>query len=177
MRLGSKDQGKGKKQIVRGKVKELKKSGRKCFHIHFIGDGQEYAEQLKDYCEKEELMEVVAFHGYQGDVDSILDTMNVGVICSKSEAFGRVTVEYMLSSLPVIGAAGAGTSEIVEDKKTGLLYQSGNVRQLVQCMTRLIDDRMLCDKMGEAGYYRAKEKFMMQRNTDEMMQVFQSLCK
>lgn len=27
MRLGSKDQGKGKKQIVRGKVKELKKSG------------------------------------------------------------------------------------------------------------------------------------------------------
>lgn len=166
----------GKNQIELLKAATLlKAAGRDDFHIHFVGNGDEYEKQLRDFCNKENLSELVTFHGYQKDVDSILEHMNVGVICSKSEAFGRVTVEYMLSSLPVIGAAGAGTSEIVEEGKTGLLYQAGDVMGLADCMSRMIDNIHLCDTMGENGYHRAKAEFMVQRNTDEIWKVFQSM--
>ncbi len=51
-------------------------------------------------------------------------------MCSQSEAFGRVTVEAMMSGCLVIGANSGGTMELVSDNETGLLYTSGDYSDL-----------------------------------------------
>lgn len=39
--------------------------------------------------------------------------IDVELVCSRSEAFGRVTIESMMSSNPVIGANTGGTKELI----------------------------------------------------------------
>lgn len=173
--VGVLQEGKNQMELLQA-AQILKSITNNPFHIHFVGEGQEYAEKLRTFCEQQDLKDIVTFYGYQRDVNSILNKMNVGIICSKSEAFGRVTVEYMLSSLPVIGAAGAGTSEIVEDGKTGLLYSSGKPEELAQCMLKLMKDHEMCNKMGKDGFLRAKSLFLTQRNTDEVYRIFKVAC-
>lgn len=46
------------------------------------------------------------------------------LMCSKDEAFGLVTVESMLARLPVIGRNRGATAEIIENGKTGFLYDT-----------------------------------------------------
>ena len=38
-------------------------------------------------------------------------------MASRAEAFGRVTVEYMLKGIPVIGARSGATTELISDKE------------------------------------------------------------
>lgn len=62
--------------------------------------------------------------GRRDDVDQLIERADVVFMCSKFEAFGRVTVEAMLTGCLLIGANSGGTKEIVKDKRTGLLYDS-----------------------------------------------------
>ena len=49
---------------------------------------------------------------------------------SKNEAFGKVTIEAMCAGCFVVGVNSGGTSEIISDGKTGILY-NGNINSLV----------------------------------------------
>jgi glycosyltransferase involved in cell wall biosynthesis len=44
------------------------------------------------------------------------------LMCSEAEAMGRVTVEAMAAGVLVIGRRTGATPELIEDVKTGLLY-------------------------------------------------------
>ena len=52
--------------------------------------------------------------------------MDIALVASCSEAFGRVTVEAMLAGMLVIGADVAGTSELICDGVNGILYEDDN---------------------------------------------------
>lgn len=139
-----------------------------AFHVTFVGNGQEYETVLKNYCCENHLSSYVTFLGFRKDVNTILDNMDVGITCSKNEAFGLVTVEYLFASMPVIGANNAGTGEIIT-KDCGLLYESGDEKQLAEAMKTLIMDRTLIRKYGVNGYHRAYKEFTSERNTDQIM--------
>lgn len=51
--------------------------------------------------------------------------MDILCMCSDREAFGLSTVEGMLSGCLIIGTNTGGTTEILEDGTTGLLYAQG----------------------------------------------------
>lgn len=170
--VGALQEGKNQLELLQA-AKLLKDAGIEGFEIHIIGDGDIYKKRLLEYCEEYKLQNIVAFHGYLENVSDILSDMDAGIICSKSEAFGRVTVEYMLSKLPVIGAFSAGTAEIVEHNKTGYLYHLGNTRELMECMCALLENREMSMEMGENGYLRATTLFDAKRNTDQIYHLMQ----
>lgn len=162
----------GKRQIdLLLAAEKLVEQGVTNFHISFIGSGEEYEHKLKELCETKNLQEYITFMGYCSNVDQILDKMDIGTICSKNEAFGRATVEYMFSSLSVIGAQGSGTSEIIENGRTGYLYTSGNIDELAECIKKFIGDREELIRIGTSAYKHAKEKFMIKKNTDAIYQI------
>jgi glycosyltransferase involved in cell wall biosynthesis len=55
------------------------------------------------------------------DIPSYLSMCDIFVTTSISETFGMSTVEAMGAGLPIMGIHSSGTSDIVEDGKTGLL--------------------------------------------------------
>ena len=146
--------------------------GEKDFDVYLIGDGNEYKESLKAYVKDQGIEEHIHFMGYRDDARELLDEMDLGVICSRSEGFGRVTCEYMESSLPVIGAAAGGTTEIIDDKETGFLYTLGDSNALADKILYFINNRDALETMGRKAYEKVYRDFSLERNTDEMYKVF-----
>ena len=65
----------------------------------------------------------VQFKGFVNSHEDIYGKIDFLLMFSKSEGFGRVTIESALKGVPVIGYDNAGTSELIDHKKTGCLFK------------------------------------------------------
>lgn len=95
------------------------------------------------------------FAFYKAADASVMNTQGNG------EVFGRVSIEAMAFGLPVLGTNAGGTTDIVVPEETGLLHPVGQAGQeiLSANILRLLRDRTLAKRMGEAGSERARRHF------------------
>jgi glycosyltransferase involved in cell wall biosynthesis len=99
----------------------------------------------------------VEFWGYVPDPERAFLAADCALMCSRSEAMGRVTAEAMSACRPVIGFDAGGTSELVAHGSTGLLYRGGP-SELAACMARYAGDPALARAHGEAGWAAARQR-------------------
>src|SRR6266496_1242313 len=97
---------------------------------------------------------------------SDLEQATVVVVPSMGEGFGMVALEAMERGRPVIAADIGGLGELVEHEVTGLLVPPGEAEPLARALERLGVDLELAARMGEAGRWRALERFLQERCTD-----------
>lgn len=154
------------------------KYNKRNIKLTLVGTGDnEYIKQIKNYINQNMLEDYVEFLGYREDISEILSRMDIGILTSKKEAFGRVTVEYMLNSMPVIGTNTGATSEIIGDKVTGFLYELGNEWQLAEYMNELIENSKLRKSMGEKSKERALQKFTSVKNAENIYCLYKEMIK
>ena len=116
----------------------------------------------------------VELTGFVPDVFSVYDRSHALLMCSRSEAMGRVTVEAMASGLPVIAHASGGTVELVRDGVDGHLYSSG-VDDLVPLMAGLVADRGGAQRMGEQASLGAEARFTVEASADAVWALYRDL--
>jgi len=61
------------------------------------------------------------------------------VLCSRSEGLANVLVEAMICGAPIVSSRCTGAEEVVEDGRTGLLYEPGDIDGLTRALARLLD--------------------------------------
>jgi L-malate glycosyltransferase len=137
---------------------ELLKSGRNNFVLDIWGEGSDY-ENLVNLIKSLNLEKYIKMKGYGNSIP--IHEYDLGLNCTIYEAFGRVTVEYMLSGIPVVGSDSGGTKEIIS-KDTGALYRKDNFISCFEALSLFYDDRLLCKRMGLAGRLRATSLFSEQ---------------
>ena len=76
--------------------------------------------------------------GYCKQIKDKMIESDILLMNSRSEGFGRVTVEGMLGGLLVIGRNSAGTAEIIQDGRTGLLFNTDE--ELEQLLQKVLND-------------------------------------
>lgn len=102
---------------------------------------------------------------------------DVALMCSRMEAFGRVTVEAMKLGTPVIGARSGGTSEVIHDRFNGFLYTPGDARELADKIEELTRDRDGARRMGERARRFATEMFSQERYGGEFLDLLNEVTK
>lgn len=133
---------------------------RKRLHIDFIGEA--YKDYRKELCRKiisQGLEENISFLGYVKNVNEKLKSYDIGINASRSEGFGLITVEYMMSELIVIASDTGANPEIIEDGVNGLLYKYGDAQELankIEMAVKMCDEK--CD-MGIKARDDAVEQF------------------
>lgn len=80
---------------------------------------------------------------------------DVFALPSKSESFGIVYVEAWMFQKPVIGCNIASTSEVIDDKKNGLLVNFGNTKQLSEAIEFLLKHPNIREEYGKQGKNKA----------------------
>ncbi len=134
----------------------------------------EYKRKIETTIAQHEISENVRFLGMVQDMNSLRAQMDVGIVASSQEAFGRVTIEGMLAHLCMVGCQSGGTKELIKDSITGLFYDSGNIAELVRCLMRLHTDRELMRSISEAGFRYAEQEFTMGACSNE---VYRTILK
>lgn len=110
-----------------------------------------------------------------GQVENMVklrEKVDIELVCSRAEAFGRVTIEAMMSGIPVIGSKSGGTPELIENQKTGLLFSSGNALELANQIRYVYFNRNEIERMGKNAFQYAKDYFLIDRCAAEINKLY-----
>lgn len=136
-------------------------------HVHFIGtDANGYIEEMNRFAERCNIENMFTIHGYTNNVFAILETCNLGVVTARDEAFGRVTIEYMLMRMPVIVSDSGANPELIDNGYTGMIYHLGNTEELANAIQKYISNPVLLEEHGSQAYKKATEEFSAEKNAD-----------
>ena len=83
----------------------------------------------------------------------------------------------MRSGLAIIGSNTGGTVEIIENGKTGLLYQQGNPEDLADKIEKVYLDREYMKMLAKQGYEYSQNHFTAEQNVSEIWKVIQEVVK
>jgi glycosyltransferase involved in cell wall biosynthesis len=141
-----------------------------------VGTGEEsYLQMLRQQVKDQGLEQRVTFTGYVNDPTPLIQTADLILMCSRWEAFARVTIEAMLAGKAVIASASGGTIEQIQDGKTGLLYERGNHLELADKIQYLYENPKARLELGQAAFAWAVDRFTQERYTREMLELFTSV--
>lgn len=90
------------------------------------------------------------------------------------EGFGIVFLEANACETPVIGSRSGGVPDAVAEGETGLLIDEGDVDQLQQAITTLLDNPELADEMGKNGRKRVLQQFNWDRVAKKILEEMQN---
>jgi len=111
---------------------------------------------LRHLADSLELGDRTVFAGQVEDVAAAYAAMDVVVHCSvEPEPFGRVVIEAMAASRPVVAYDWGGPHEIMVPGETGLLVPPGDIGHLSAAVLSLLRDPEKRQAMGAAGRARA----------------------
>ena len=89
----------------------------------------------------------------------------------QEEAFGVSLVEAMAAGLPIVSGRNGSLPEVLEDGEHGFLVEPGDVDAHAQAFLRLADDVDLRDRMGQAGWQRAQERFRLDEEIRQLRRL------
>ncbi|MCW8193289.1 glycosyltransferase family 4 protein [Proteobacteria bacterium 005FR1] len=159
---------KGVDVIVKSAVHLVEEQKRSDVHFLILGnkDGQEKA--FLPLYEGTGAEKHITFGGYRSDVPQILKSCSVGLIASTGwDSFPMSSIEMAATGLPLVVSDLPGLREAVRPE-TGFHYPVGDHLAAATCLTRLLDDDLLRERMGRAGRQRAMRDFSRERQIKEM---------
>ena len=125
-----------------------------------IGDGdQEYKNQMKGLSKSLNIDSSTFFLGKRTDVPALLKQIELLLLTSTQEPFGRVIIEAMAAGKPVVATKSGGPSEIIVHGQTGYLADIGDIQAMSQYAVRILTDTGLSERLGAEGEKRCKQEF------------------
>ncbi len=158
-------------------IKALSKIEDKNVKAYFVGHEMKkgYTNELKNLAKELGVQERVFFLGFMKNPHHFFQACDVIVLASKKETFGLVLIEAMQVGTAVIGSNSGGVVEIIDDEKTGLLFDVGSFESLACGIERLKDDRKLLNSIADAGYEKCKKMFSNELQFEKLGKILGSL--
>jgi glycosyltransferase involved in cell wall biosynthesis len=137
-----------------------------------------YPETLRQRAAALGLSDRVTFLGTRDDIPELLAGLDVLVHPPTApEPFGRVLAEAMAVGRPVVAARCGGIPEVVEDGVTGFLAPSADIGAFTAAVVRLLEDPVLCRRLGGAGRRRAEARFGIEAHAVSVLEAYRAVLE
>lgn len=149
----------------------LKKESRIKFIL--IGDGTD-RESIQRWCQEKGL-DNIRFIGF---VDTPLEYLAAGDIylsTSRWEGMPLSVLEAMSLGIPVIASAVVGNKDAVDDQKTGLLYELGDIEKASHHIRTLLDDKERREIISQSAKARQVELFSVFSMSKRTSLIYESI--
>lgn len=117
----------------------------------------------------------VRFLGAVPEAARLLPHFDVFVLSSVWEGMSNSLLEAMAAGRPVVATRVGGNPEVVVDGETGLLVPPKNARALADAVLRLLRDRDLARRFGEAARRRVESQFTLEQMIRRMEDLYDDL--
>ncbi|MBF0489606.1 MAG: glycosyltransferase family 4 protein [Candidatus Omnitrophica bacterium] len=106
-------------------------------------------------------------------MELIKDSLCVVIPSLCYENFPRVIIEAYACGVPVVASNLGALKEIVEDQKTGLLFEAHNMGSLSEKLDFLIQNPQEASRMGKQARAAFEQKYSKTRHYEIMMNIYQ----
>lgn len=142
-----------------------------------IDRSEPYLKELHKMIDDFKLKDKVIFTGFMNDMKEVYASIDLLVLSSDAEPFGRVLIEAMAMEKPVVATKAGGVVEIVEDGVTGLLVPPGDVNYMAKAIVKMLESKEDRMRMGRAGRKRAESMFSIEKNVEEIQKIYLKVLK
>ena len=152
---------------------EYFRSFRKDIEFHIAGF---YDDNYESIIKQKIDSDLIIYHGQVKNVKELFQQVSCVVLPSYHEGMSNVLLEASASGLPVIASDIPGCCEIIDDGKTGFLFESKNVEALIEAMNKIINltpDQL--SKMGLSGRRKVVKEFDRKIVVSEYMKKIQEV--
>jgi glycosyltransferase involved in cell wall biosynthesis len=142
----------------------------------FLIVGQGYPEHLRRLQNRAHQCGIernLRFTGFRTDIPRILGGIDLLVIASDQEPFGRTAIEAMAARVPVVATRCGGPEETIVDGVTGLLVPTGDVASMADAIGAVLSNPDLARRLGESGRARFDEWFTLDIYAENMHREFE----
>lgn len=146
----------------------------KPFHFILIGDGPERF-TLEQTAQELGVLDHVTFTGEVPQASQWLPAFDLFVFTSIDEGMPNVILEAAAAGLPIVTWDLPFYQEILDNGKTGLLVEAGNVEKLEEAVTRLIESPQLRAQLGVEAQARILREFSLERYIRSMTAAYDEL--
>lgn len=142
------------------------------FEIWFVGGGNDLdiKNNILEIFDSSK-MDNYKFFGFKKNVEEYYKKADISFTCSEFEAFGRTTVEAMLSGNLVIGSDSAGTKELIGDDR-GILFKLHDSDDLYDKIKFAIDNPDLVKHIAQKGREYMYKNMTAEKNADNIFQLY-----
>lgn len=164
-------------------VNILVHNNKKKVTLFIAGSGYE-ENYVKEYIDNNRLANHVKFFGSldkrkmpdfyaSGDI-FICPSKTRGISGQGEEPFGYTALEAMSCGLPVVAYNTGGLKEQIVHGETGFLVEQGNIKELVDKITALIDSEDLRNEMSQKARKRVIDHFSHQAMAQQFLNVYKA---
>lgn len=174
--IGRVIENKGQFDLVKS-ISLLSDNEKKAIYCKIYGsiEDKHYWKKIKNFILENKLEEIIQFKGYTSNVNRVLQNADVLCVCSKKEAFGRVTAEAMVNGCLVLGADTGCTPELIDNMNTGLLYDINDSLNLTNKLKFIIKNRKECLKIAENGKKYACANLTKEINAQNIIRCYDKI--
>jgi len=151
-----------------------REAGKPRIRGRFLGDGPQKAALIEE-SRRLGLESQVEFLGRVENVPDHLRATDIFVLPSLSEGVSNALLEAMAHGLPCIATAIPGNTDLVLDRRTGLLVDPGDPGALSRAILEMARDSALRASLGRAGRAHILEHFDMQGVARRYAELYRSL--
>ena len=179
---GSISPGKNQKLVVEAVRVLIDQMGVDChrFQVYFAGattslaESKRYMQEIQSFISRYYLDNLL-FTGYVEDMACLRAKVDAEIITSKSEAYGRVTLEAMLSHNLVIASDSGANPELVGKNERGLLFRNDDANDLAVKMLQAMEhDNTECT---ERAYEYVRKVHRQEDSYRKVQGVYESILE
>jgi glycosyltransferase involved in cell wall biosynthesis len=134
-----------------------------------------YLDQVRATSVRLGIAERLLFAGARRDMPATFKAMDVFVLSSRHEGFGRVVAEAMAAGVPSVVTREGALPELIADGVDGFTAAPAVPGDFASKMSRLIDDPALRERLGAAARQRAAA-FDAETCAARVLETYQALC-
>ena len=167
---------KGTDVLIEAIGKHLSKELVEKLHIVIVGDYQSKAQEkwLADLLNENQLTEKISVLGFR-DPKPYYQAYDVFVLPSRSDTFGLVAVEAMMSGCCTIRSDSNGAYDQIDHGENGLIFPMEGAVELAACLEQVLRDSSLRQKLAENGKQKALANFTTTKMVDNTLSVYKEL--
>jgi glycosyltransferase involved in cell wall biosynthesis len=118
-----------------------------------------WLEKMKGHADEIGVGDVVRFTGTRRDIPEIMRSLDVLVVPSLTEGFGRVILEANGVGTPVVATAVGGIPEVIEEGVTGFLVPPRDAEAMAETVLRVLGDSAWRARVALVAPQRIRERF------------------
>jgi len=125
-----------------------------------------------DHWESEGTIEI---WGYREDMEKVISLSTIVVLPSYREGFPKILIEAAACGRPIVTTDVPGCRDAIEKDITGIIVPARDYVELARKISFLLDNPILCRKMGNAGRARAEKFYDINKVVKKHIKIYEDL--